>query len=126
MGIPILGICYGCHLMTHLLGGTVSSCITAEYGKTETFYDKSSVLLGAVSSLPAKAVSWMSHGDYIEKLPEGFKVTAHTADCPTAAVIMVERITAIRIRKEVTDDLPDGGYGVSRKEAVRSTVPPGG
>lgn len=102
MGIPILGICYGCHLMTHLLGGTVSSCITAEYGKTETFYDKSSVLFSAVSSLPEKAVSWMSHGDYIEKVPEGFTVTAHTKDCPTAAMECAEKkLYAVQFHPEV-------------------------
>ncbi len=102
MGIPILGICYGCHLMTHLLGGTVSSCITAEYGKTETFYDKSSVLFGAVNNLPEKAVSWMSHGDYIEKVPKDFKITAHTKDCPAAAMECPERkLYAVQFHPEV-------------------------
>ncbi|MEZ3455360.1 MAG: glutamine-hydrolyzing GMP synthase [Oscillospiraceae bacterium] len=111
MGIPILGICYGCHLMTHLLGGTVSSCITAEYGKTETFYDKSSVLFGAVSNLPEKAVSWMSHGDYIEKVPKGFKITAHTKDCPAAAMECPERkLYAVQFHPEVNHT--EGGLGM--------------
>lgn len=111
MGIPILGICYGCHLMTHLLGGTVSSCITAEYGKTETFYDKSSVLFGAVSNLPEKTVSWMSHGDYIEKVPKGFKITAHTKDCPAAAMECPERkLYAVQFHPEVNHT--EGGLGM--------------
>ena len=50
MGIPILGICYGCQLMAYTLGGTVTTCTTSEYGKTETIYDKSSALFG--SELP--------------------------------------------------------------------------
>lgn len=111
MGIPILGICYGCHLMTHLLGGTVSSCITAEYGKTETFYDKSSVLFGAVSNLPEKAVSWMSHGDYIEKVPKDFKITAHTKDCPAATMECPERkLYAVQFHPEVNHT--EGGLGM--------------
>lgn len=111
MGIPILGICYGCHLMTHLLGGTVSSCITAEYGKTETFYDKSSVLFGAVNNLPEKAVSWMSHGDYIEKVPKDFKITAHTKDCPAAAMECPERkLYAVQFHPEVNHT--EGGLGM--------------
>ncbi|MCM1335796.1 MAG: glutamine-hydrolyzing GMP synthase, partial [Eubacterium sp.] len=83
LGVPILGICYGCQLMAYTLGGTVSGCTTSEYGKTETFYDKTSALFGG--ALPEREVSWMSHTDYVSKVPEGFRVTAHTADCPTAA-----------------------------------------
>ena len=60
LGIPVLGICYGCQLMAHVLGGKVSTCITSEYGKTETEYDKSCVLFGGVDGMPEKAVSWMS------------------------------------------------------------------
>ncbi len=85
LGVPVLGICYGCQLMAYTLGGKVSSCVTSEYGKTETFYDKKSRLFGSVKELPEKAVCWMSHTDYVSELPEGFKITAHTADCPAAA-----------------------------------------
>lgn len=84
-GIPVLGICYGCHLMAYTLGGTVSGCTTSEFGKTETFYDPSCVLFGTAENLPEKEVSWMSHTDYVSELPEGFRVTAHTASCPAAA-----------------------------------------
>ena len=83
LGVPVLGICYGCQLMAHLTGGTVSSANVSEYGKTETEFDKDSLLF---KGLPEKGITWMSHTDYISKLPEGFKSTAHTADCPVAAM----------------------------------------
>lgn len=86
LGIPILGICYGCQLMAYTLGGVVAQADEAtarEYGKTETFYDESCVLF---KGLPKSGISWMSHGDYISEVPEGFKVTAHTAVCPTGAM----------------------------------------
>jgi len=84
MGIPILGICYGAQLMAYTLGGKVSSCDNSEYGKTETHYDNSSILFGGIH-LPETAISWMSHTDYVSELPEGFRNTAHTNDCPNAA-----------------------------------------
>lgn len=84
-GIPILGICYGCQWMACTLGGDVSPCISSEYGKTETTYDKSCVLFQD-PALPEIGISWMSHTDYISRVPDGFTVTAHTADCPAAAI----------------------------------------
>lgn len=85
MGVPILGICYGCQLMAYTLGGKVATCTTSEYGKTETTYDKSSALFSS-EELPEQAISWMSHTDYISEAPEGFTVTAHTENCPVAAM----------------------------------------
>lgn len=102
LGIPILGICYGCQLMAHLLGGKVTTCVTSEYGKTETYYDKSCVLFGAVNNMPEKAVSWMSHTDYISEIPDGFRVTAHTDNCPTAAMECPEKkLYAVQFHPEV-------------------------
>lgn len=86
LGIPVLGICYGCQLMAHTLGGNVATCVTSEYGKTETFYDKSSPIFGNIKDMTDKNISWMSHTDYISEVPEGFRITAHTADCPVAAM----------------------------------------
>lgn len=86
LGVPILGICYGCQLLAHNLGGKVSpaSAATArEYGKAETFYDSACTLF---KGLPAQGISWMSHGDYMEKVPEGFALTAHSDDCPNVAI----------------------------------------
>lgn len=85
-GIPILGICYGCQLMAHLLGGEVTPAqndAAREYGKTTTYYDNSCKLF---HSLPAKGISWMSHGDYMARVPEGFALTAHSDSCPNVAI----------------------------------------
>lgn len=102
LGIPVLGICYGCQLMAHLLGGKVSTCISSEYGKTETVYDKSSVLFGGADRLPEKAVSWMSHTDYISEIPEGFRITAHTDNCPAAAMECPDKkLYAVQFHPEV-------------------------
>lgn len=88
LGVPVLGICYGCQLMAHLTGGKVSSATVSEYGKTATVFDTDSVLF---KGLPVEGNTWMSHTDYISELPEGFKSTAHTADCPVAAMENKER-----------------------------------
>lgn len=99
MGIPVLGICYGCQLMAHLLGGKVSSAITSEYGKTETYYDDSCLLF---DGLDKQNISWMSHTDYIEKAPDAFKVTAHTDNCPCAAMENTEKkLYAVQFHPEV-------------------------
>ncbi len=101
-GIPILGICYGAQLMAYALGGTVETCKVSEYGKTETFYDKSGAIFGAVSELPDRAVSWMSHTDYVAKVPEGFRITAHTKDCPAAGFENADKkLYAVQFHPEV-------------------------
>ena len=101
MGIPVLGICYGSQLMAHVLGGEVSTCVTSEYGKTETEYDKDCPLF-ASQELPRKAVSWMSHTDYISKLPKGFKKSAQTWNCPFAGMYCEERkLYAVQFHPEV-------------------------
>ena len=85
-GVPILGICYGCQLMAHSLGGLVTPAqedTAREYGKTATQYDTSCPLF---QGLPTEGISWMSHGDYMAKVPEGFALAAHTDMCPTAAI----------------------------------------
>ena len=85
-GVPVLGICYGCQLIAHTLGGRVTAASDAtarEYGKTKTYFDPSCALF---RGLPETSVTWMSHGDYLEKVPDGFKLMAHTDACPTAAI----------------------------------------
>ncbi len=85
-GAPILGICYGCQLMAHLLGGKVTPAqddSAREYGKTLTYYDTSCQLF---RNLPAEGVSWMSHGDYMAKVPDGFSLTARSNACPNVAI----------------------------------------
>ena len=83
LGVPVLGLCYGHQLMAHTLGGQVSSGVTKEYGKTETTFDSSCALF---SGLPEQSITWMSHTDLVTKLPEGFRVTAHSEGCPVAAM----------------------------------------
>ncbi len=84
LGIPVLGICYGSQLMAHLLGGKVATAPVSEYGRTEVLIDqKDSLLFQEVSST---TICWMSHTDYIAKAPAGFTISAHTADCPVAAM----------------------------------------
>ena len=86
LGVPVLGICYGCQLMAHTLGGRVTAAqddSAREYGKTETFYNTGCPLF---KDLPECGVSWMSHGDYMEKVPEGFALAAHSKACPNVAI----------------------------------------
>lgn len=90
-GVPILGICYGCQLMAHTLGGLVTEAqddSAREYGKTETFYDTSCPLF---KGLPESGISWMSHGDYMARVPEGFELVAHSHACPNVAIADVKR-----------------------------------
>ena len=88
LGIPVLGICYGSQLMMHQLGGKVCKAPVREYGKIEVPVDQSSALFENVSE---KTICWMSHNDYIEQAAPGFKIIAHTPDCPVAAVENVEK-----------------------------------
>ena len=91
LGIPILGICYGCQLMAYSLGGVVTPAkdnSSSEYGKTETFYNTDDILFNGLSE---SGTSWMSHRDYISKVPDGFTVTATTAVCPAAAMACPEK-----------------------------------
>lgn len=99
LGIPILGICYGSQLMSYMLGGKVSTAPVSEYGKTEVEVDNSSKLFKNISK---KTICWMSHTDYIEAAPEGFKVVAHTPVCPVAAMEYPEKnLYAVQFHPEV-------------------------
>lgn len=83
LGIPVLGICYGAQLMAHALGGKVETAPVSEYGRTEVSNDSQSILL---SGLADRTIAWMSHTDYISRIPDGFVVTSTTAVCPVAAM----------------------------------------
>ena len=99
LGIPILGICYGSQLIAHELGGKVATAPVSEYGKTEVNVEKDSVLFKDVSKT---TTVWMSHTDYIEKAPEGFKITGNTPVCPVAAMENAsEKIYAVQFHPEV-------------------------
>ncbi len=99
IGVPILGICYGSQLMAHLLGGKVSTAPVSEYGKTKVDVNVDSKIFKDVSQ---STICWMSHTDYIEKAPEGFKITATTPVCPVAGMECVEKnLYAVQFHPEV-------------------------
>ena len=83
LGVPVLGICYGAQLMTHVLGGRVCRAPEREYGKTLVHIDAAASKL--FEGVQADTVCWMSHNDYIEAPAPGFAVSAHTESCPVAA-----------------------------------------
>ncbi|NMP37470.1 MAG: glutamine-hydrolyzing GMP synthase [Clostridiales bacterium] len=99
LGIPVLGICYGAQLITFLEGGKVSSDAHArEYGKV-TLEKTGGKLL---ENFPKHSDCWMSHGDYISCVPDGYTVTAVTADCPAAAMEnSSKRVYAVQFHPEV-------------------------
>ena len=99
MGIPVLGLCYGAQLMQYVLGGNVCKAPVREYGKIEVTVDKTSKLFSDVSE---KTICWMSHNDYIERIAPGFRIVAHTPDCPVAAAEWEEKnLYAIQFHPEV-------------------------
>lgn len=99
LGIPILGICYGMQLMTIQLGGKVEHPQVREYGKAILQVDEAK---GIWQGLGGERQCWMSHGDSVVKLPEGFKVAAHTDHTPVAGMIDEKRnFYAVQFHPEV-------------------------
>ena len=98
LGIPVLGICYGCQLIAHKLGGKVAHADTREYGKSEIEYKKGALFDGVTKN----NICWMSHTDYVSEVPAGFAVSATTKTCPAAAFENAERkIYGIQFHTEV-------------------------
>ena len=106
LGIPILGICYGCQLMAFTLDGVVSKAAEkSEYGKATVTLSQQSKLFEGISQ---EEICWMSHTDFIEKVPEGFCVTGTTATCPTAAMENEEKkLYGVQFHPEV-NHTPNG------------------
>ncbi len=101
LGIPVLGICYGCQLISWMCDGKVENATTSEYGKIEMTVTKNDSLI--FKNVPTDSVVWMSHTDYISQAPKCFEITAHSADCPCAAMENVEKnIYAVQFHPEVT------------------------
>jgi GMP synthase (glutamine-hydrolysing) len=99
LGIPILGICYGMHLITYLLDGTVSSSGNNEYGRTEISLKQESPLF---EGLKKSEICWMSHRDSVANLPENFKIIASTTSLPIAGIENTkDRIFGIQFHPEV-------------------------
>ena len=104
-GIPVLGLCYGDQLMAHVLGGKVERAENREYGKTDISLDTDSKLFEGIK---ADNTCWMSHFDYISRMPEGFRSVAHTVNCPVAAMENVEAgLYGLQFHPEVLHT-PDG------------------
>lgn len=88
LGIPVLGICYGMQLMTHMLGGEVEQADKREYGVTSVKIDNSSKLFAGFED---NNDCLMSHTDFVNKLPDGFENIGSTNHCPNAAMQNIEK-----------------------------------
>ncbi len=99
LGIPVLGICYGCQLIAYTLGGKVEHAAAGEYGRRTFTFCKDSPLSAGI---PQSSTCWMSHTDYVSAVPAGFAVLASTESCP-AAVFGDEtrRIYGVQFHPEV-------------------------
>ena len=103
LGIPVLGICYGMQLMSHTLGGKVTSASTREYGETNVNIDNSSPLFQGFGD---KNIFLMSHTDYVESVPDGFKRIGYTSVCPNAAMANDEKkLYGIQFHPEVNNSV---------------------
>ena len=108
-GIPILGICYGMQLLTHLFGGEVAKSKYREYGRADLTVDDESDLFKDIGK-NGSTVVWMSHCDRIERMPPGFRSIAHTANSPIAAMKRddhKQRIYCLQFHPEVAHT-PEG------------------
>ena len=99
LGVPVLGICYGMQLAARTLGGEVVAGEKREYGKAELKIERPNALFEGV---PEVSAVWMSHGDRVSRLPEGFTAVASSANCPYAAVCDEKRrLYALQFHPEV-------------------------
>ena len=99
LGIPILGICYGLQLIADELGGKVKSARHREYGPTEVTLAKTT---GIFAGLSKKQMTWMSHGDQVVRLPQGFVQTAYSKNCANVAIAdLKKKIYGLQFHPEV-------------------------
>lgn len=102
LNIPILGICYGAQLMSHVLGGVVKTATVREYGKTDVNLKLDNKLFAGIKDKQC----WMSHTDFIESAPQGFEIIGHTDECPIAAMANEERkLYGVQFHPEVQHTL---------------------
>ncbi len=101
LGVPVLGICYGMQLTSHLLGGRVAPCSKREYGKAELIIDANDDLFKDFE--PGGTIQvWMSHGDRLEIVPPGFESIGHSGNSPLAAMRnKARRIYGVQFHPEV-------------------------
>jgi GMP synthase (glutamine-hydrolysing) len=110
LGIPILGVCYGMQLMVQQLGGGVERAERGEYGKASLYIDDPTDLLTNVEN---GTTMWMSHGDSVTHLPEGFELLAHTDNTPCAAIADHEKkFYGVQFHPEVVHSI--GGLALIR------------
>ncbi len=103
LGIPVLGICYGMQLMTYLLGGKVAKAEKREYGTTDVSIDNNSLLF---QGFEKQNGFLMSHTDFVEKVPEGFKNIGSTLSCPNAAMENTKKkLYGIQFHPEVNNSV---------------------
>lgn len=108
LGVPVLGICYGQQLMCAKLGGAVHASDEREFGRAEVEVVLGSALFNGVWKKDQQATVWMSHGDRVEAIPQGFAVIAKTASAPYAAIAdEARRFYAVQFHPEVAHT-PDG------------------
>ena len=101
MGVPVLGICYGMQLMAHLHGAPIERGAQREYGRTVMQVDDVHDPLS--NGMSASSHCWMSHTYQVKQPPEGFRVLAHTASCPVAAMGDDQRrMYGVQFHPEVT------------------------
>ena len=101
IGVPVLGICYGMQLTSHLLGGAVSPCSKREYGKAELTIDSNDDLFKTFTTGSTLQV-WMSHGDRLEIVPPGFESIGRSGNSPFAAMRnKARRIYGVQFHPEV-------------------------
>lgn len=113
LGIPIMGICYGMQLMAYQFNGKVEAASKREYGKSEIEFTSNAAL---VKGLDSKQVVWMSHGDHVVELPEGFVIDASTDHAPVAAMTHPEkRMFAVQFHPEVR-------HSVHGNEMIRNFI----
>lgn len=101
LGVPVLGICYGCQLIAWMGEGTVKTAPVSEYGKIQLSLTESDSKL--FKDIPENSIVWMSHTDYISSPPEDYVTVGKTDDCPCAAMECAEKnIYAVQFHPEVT------------------------
>ena len=140
IGIPVLGICYGMQLIAKCFGGKLAKSKRREYGPAKIVIDNHDEIL---KNIPDSSSVWMSHGDNIEVLPDGFIRLAHTDSLPIAAMADFSRkIYATQFHPEVrhtefgtqilknfvkniclcTSDWTVGDYARKKIEDIRNTI----
>ncbi len=112
-GIPVLGICYGQQTMAEQLGGKVESGHHREFGRAMLTVKSNSPLFDGVWEIGSEHQVWMSHGDRVTKLPDGFAAIATSPNAPLAAVANeARRFYAVQFHPEVVHT-PDGAKLIS-------------